>query len=71
MLAKATMKSSNKELTNYIRAMLKSLAVILAGSGTLSIFNPTTEEMKNLLVKIQQERHFGNIGRAWIVDLKD
>jgi len=65
MTAKATLKASNKELIDYIRAILGPLAIVWAGSATLSTFDPNAKENKNFLVKLQQERHFGQIGHAW------
>ena len=69
-LAKSTLKASNKEFTYYIRVILKPLSIILVGSATPSTFDPTTKENKNLLVKLQQERNFGQMGHAWVEDMK-
>ena len=51
---KEMLKASNKELMDYIRSTL--------GSTSTSAFDPNAKENKNLLMKLQQERQFGQIG---------
>ena len=43
---------------NYLRVAL--------GSTSTRKFDPSVEENKNLLLKLQRERQFGQIGHAWI-----
>lgn len=52
-LVKETLKTSNKELTNYFRAMLEPLAIVPVELAPKSTFDPTTKENKNLLVKLK------------------
>ena len=59
---KEVLKVSNRELMDFIRAAL--------GSTPSSTFEPSVEENKNLLLKLQQERQFGQIGCAWIDQMK-
>lgn len=59
---KEALKSSNKELVEYIKYSL--------GSTSSSQFDPNAEENKNLLLKLQQERQFRKIGRTWIEAMK-
>lgn len=59
---KQVLKAANKELIDYIRVAL--------GSTSTSTFDPSAEENKNLLLKLQQERQIYQIGRAWIDQMK-
>lgn len=70
MQTKVTLKALNKEFTDYIKATLGHLTIVPVDSATPSTFDPTTKENKNFLVKLQQESHFGQMGRAWIEDMK-
>lgn len=59
---KEILKASNKELVEYIRSVLENTS--------LSQFDPNVEENKNLLLKLQQERQFMQVGRAWVDQIK-
>lgn len=59
---KEILKSTNNELVEYIKSAL--------GSTSASQFDPSAEENKNLLLKLQQERWYGKIRRAWIKAMK-
>lgn len=47
---------------DYIKAAL--------GKTSTSTFDSSVEENKNLLLKLQQKRHFGQVGHASIEELK-
>lgn len=68
--AKETLKASNKELIDYIRAMLGRLGIVPVDSVSTSTFDLEAEENKKFLLKLHQARHFRKIGWAWIEDLK-
>ena len=59
---KEILKASNKELMDYIRSTL--------GSTSSSQFDLNAEENKYQLLMLQQERRFGQVGRAWVDQMK-
>ena len=59
---KEILKASNRELVDYIKS--------IHWSTSSSQFNPNAKENKNLLLKLQQEIQFRQLGRAWIDQIK-
>lgn len=59
---KEALKASNKELMNCMKVVL--------GSTSSSSFDPSAEDNKNFLLKLQQERYYGQIGHAQIEEIK-
>lgn len=51
-IEKATLKTLNKELTNYIRVTLGPLSIVPVDSASIRKFDPKAWEDKNLLVNL-------------------
>lgn len=52
MQTRAILNFSNKELTNYIREILKPLAIFPKDGATPNTFYPSIGGNKNLLIKL-------------------
>ena len=61
------MKEKMEELNKFIRQLVTPLAPISSISVTK---NPTTIEVQALISQLQEDRHFGQIGKEFIEKLK-
>lgn len=65
--SKVRMKSEIKKLNKFIRQLLSPLAAI---SGMTVTRNPNSTEVQTVISQLQEDRHFGQIGKEWIEKIR-